>query len=184
MTVSVRLLLPSDVPLLFDGADDAGRFDLSGRREPEGPSDDEGRSSSRPEERRALFAARWQSLLFKDTVWPATVVAHGQVAGWVVCAVLGDRLWLTGSLLPRFRGKGLLFDALTSALAVMTVRPVHVRLPAGAPTRLVTVFSRLGFRRVEVTGPPTGTVTGMGAGVGVGVGSRIEEIHRLDFGSD
>ncbi len=108
---------------------------------------------------RDAFAAHWAKIRADSTVTMKTVVAGGQVAGYVgsflwegkpqVCYWLGKEYW----------GKGLATGALSGFLGYLKVRPLYASA-AGDNAASIRVLEKCGFR---VTGYEKGFANARGA---------------------
>jgi RimJ/RimL family protein N-acetyltransferase len=118
---------------------------------------------------RAVFNARWEMILQSPQITQRTIVADGQVAGYIGCYPHGDNLEVTYWLGREYWGKGLATAALQQMLRLVTSRPITARAATDNLGSL-RVLQKCGFKIV-------GTDKGFAHGRG---GETEEYLLRLD----
>ena|ERR1041385_7450117 len=118
---------------------------------------------------KAVFDAHWKKILSSPQNRNRTIVADGQVAGYVACFPDGEHMEVTYWLGREFWGKGLATQALTRMLDLVVERPIFARA-ATDNIGSIKVLQKCGFK-----------IVGKDKGFASGRGEETEEyILRLD----
>lgn len=120
-------------------------------------------------EDRAVFDAHWHKILRSPQNTNRTIVADGQVVGYVACFPDGGHLEVTYWLGREFWGKGLATEALKQMLHLVPDRPIFARAAADNIGSL-KVLEKCGFK---IIGTDKGFANGRGE-------ETKEYILRLD----
>jgi len=121
-----------------------------------------------PEDRGA-FDAHWDKILHSPLITQRTIMARGQVAGYIGCFPDGERMEVTYWLGREFWGQGLATQALDRMLHLVTIRPLFARA-ATDNFGSIRVLQKCGFQ-----------IVGQDQGFAHGRGETTEEYHlRLD----
>jgi len=119
---------------------------------------------------KAAFDAHWDKILKSPQNINRTIVADGQIAGYIACYPDGDHLEVTYWLGREFWGKGLATQALTRMLDLVVERPIFARA-ATDNIGSIKVLQKCGFK-----------IIGKNKGFANGRGEETEEyILRLDL---
>jgi RimJ/RimL family protein N-acetyltransferase len=119
---------------------------------------------------KAAFDAHWDKILNSPQMTPRTIVAEGQVAGYIGCYPHGERLGVTYWLGREFWGRGLATRALKRMLQLVADRPISARA-ATDNLGSIRVLQKCGFK---IIGNDTGFANGRGE-------DMEEYILRLDL---
>lgn len=104
-----------------------------------------------PSDRQA-FTAHWNKILADNSIENMTVLADGQIAGYLVFFEQFGSPSVAYWLGKPFWGKGIATQALTAFLALLPVRPVYARV-AKDNVGSIRVLHKCGFRQAgEDTG--------------------------------
>ena len=118
---------------------------------------------------KAAFAAHWDKILKATQNINRTIVAGGQVAGYIACFPLEGHLEVTYWLGREFWGRGLATQALQRLLQLVVERPIYARA-ATDNLGSIRVLQKCGFK-----------IIGNDKGFAHGRGEETEEyILRLD----
>ena len=118
---------------------------------------------------KVAFDAHWGKILSSSKNINRTIVADGQVAGYVACFPDGENLEVTYWLGKEFWGKGLATQALNRLLHLVVARPIFARA-ASDNIGSIRVLQKCGFK-----------IIGTNKGFAHGRGEDTEEyILRLD----
>jgi RimJ/RimL family protein N-acetyltransferase len=118
---------------------------------------------------RVAFDAHWEKILGSSRTTTRTIVADGQVAGYISCYPDGKNLEVTYWLGREFWGRGVATQALNGMLHLVTDRPILARA-ATDNIGSIRVLQKCGFR-----------VIGTNRDFANGRGEETEEyILRLD----
>lgn len=118
---------------------------------------------------KTAFDAHWNKILSSSQNTNRTILADGQVAGYVACYPDGDHLEVTYWLGKEFWGKGLATQALKRMLQLVVDRPIFARAAADN-IGSIRVLEKCGFK-----------IIGKDQGFAHGRGEETEEyILRLD----
>jgi len=118
---------------------------------------------------KAVFDAHWKKILSSPQNRNRTIVADGQVAGYIACYPNGENIEVTYWLGREFWGKGLATQALTRMLDLVVERPIFARA-ATDNIGSIRVLQKCGFK-----------IIGKDKGFANGRGEETEEyILRLD----
>jgi RimJ/RimL family protein N-acetyltransferase len=118
---------------------------------------------------RAVFNARWERILTSPQITQRTIVAGGQVAGYIGCYPHGGNPEVTYWLGREYWGRGLATAALQQMLRLVASRPITARAATDNLGSL-RVLQKCGFKIV-------GTDKGFAHGRG---GETEEYLLRLD----
>jgi RimJ/RimL family protein N-acetyltransferase len=120
---------------------------------------------------RVVFDAHWKKIMESSQNFTRTIVAEGQVAGYIACYRNGEDREVTYWLGREFWGRGLATQALQQLLQRVTVRPILARAAADN-LGSIRVLEKCGFK---ITGKDKGFALGRG-------GEETEEcLLRLDL---
>jgi RimJ/RimL family protein N-acetyltransferase len=120
---------------------------------------------------KAAFDAHWDKILRSSQNINRTIVADGQIAGYIACYPEEDHLEVTYWLGREFWGKGIATQALTKMLDLVVERPIFARA-ATDNIGSIRTLQKCGFR-----------IIGTDKGFANGRGEETEEyILRLDRG--
>jgi len=97
---------------------------------------------------KAAFEAHWEKILRLSQNVTQTVVADGQVAGYVACFPRGENLEVAYWLGREFWGKGLATQALKQLLHLVKNRPIFARTVADN-VGSIRVLQKCGFSMLE-----------------------------------
>lgn len=115
------------------------------------------------------FNAHWDKILHSPQNINRTIVADGQIAGYIACYPDGEHMEVTYWLGREFWGKGLATQALTRMLDLVVERPIFARA-ATDNIGSIRVLQKCGFKTI-----------GKDKGFANGRGEETEEyILRLD----
>ncbi len=118
---------------------------------------------------KAVFDAHWNKILSSSLNTNRTIVAGGQVAGYIACFPLGGNLEVTYWLGRKFWGKGVATQALERMLQLVTTRPISAQA-AKDNIGSIRVLQKCGFK-----------IVGESKGFAIGRGEDTEEyVFRLD----
>jgi len=106
----------------------------------------------------AAFTAHWEKILGSAQNTNRTIVADGQVAGYIACFPLGGTLHVAYWLGREFWGKGIATRALELLLRLVTVRPIAAQVAADNHGSL-RILQKCGFK---ITGTDKGFAQGRG----------------------
>jgi RimJ/RimL family protein N-acetyltransferase len=124
--------------------------------------------SKDPTDRKA-FDAHWNKILSSPQITQRTIIAEGQVAGYMGCFPNGKNLEVTFWLGREFWGRGLATEALNRMLRLVQGRPIFARVAADNAGSM-RVLQKCGYK-----------IIGKNKGFANGRGEEIEEyILRLD----
>ncbi len=98
-----------------------------------------------PSDRQA-FTAHWNKILADNSIENMTVLANGQIAGYLVFFEQFGSPSVAYWLGKPFWGKGIATQALTAFLALLPVRPVYARV-AKDNVGSIRVLHKCGFRQ-------------------------------------
>ena len=119
---------------------------------------------------RAAFDAHWDKILRSSQNTNRTIVADGQVAGYIACFPGGENLEVTYWIGREFWGRGLATQALNKMLQLVVDRPIFARA-AMDNIGSIRVLQKCGFK-----------IIGKDKGFANGRDEDTEEyILRLDF---
>lgn len=107
---------------------------------------------------RQVFDAHWAKILQAPKTTNRTIVAGGQIAGYVACFPLGDDMAVAYWLGREFWGHGLATAALQQMLQLVTHRPLVASVAVGNIGSL-KVLQKCGFK---ITGKDKGFAAGLG----------------------
>ena len=118
---------------------------------------------------KAAFDAHWDKILKSSQNINRTIVAEGQVAGYIACFPGGENLEVTYWIGREFWGRGLATQALKKMLQLVVDRPIFARV-ATDNIGSIRVLQKCGFK-----------IIGKNKGFANGRGKETEEyILRLD----
>ena len=118
---------------------------------------------------KVAFDAHWDKILKSSQNINRTIVADGQVAGYVACFPDGEHMEVTYWLGREFWGRGLATQALNKMLQLIVARPIFARAAADN-IGSIRVLQKCGFK-----------IIGNDKGFANGRGEETEEcILRLD----
>lgn len=118
---------------------------------------------------RTVFTAHWDKILKSSQNINRTIVADGQVAGYIAVFPMAENLEVTYWLGREFWGRGLATQALQQMLRLVTTRPIFGRAAADN-IGSIRVLQKCGFK-----------IIGKDKGFALGRGEDTEEtILRLD----
>jgi RimJ/RimL family protein N-acetyltransferase len=118
---------------------------------------------------KVAFDAHWNKILNSPQITQRTIVADGQVAGYIGCFPHGENMEVTYWLGREFWGRGLATQALNRMLHLVTQRPILARA-ATDNIGSIRVLQKCGFK-----------IIGKDKGFANGRGEDTEEyILRLD----
>jgi RimJ/RimL family protein N-acetyltransferase len=109
-------------------------------------------------EDRAVFDAHWNKILQAPQNTNRTVLAEGQVAGYIACFPQEENLEVTYWLGREFWGKGVATEALQQMLQLVTARPLTARA-ATDNFGSIRVLQKCGFK---IIGKNQGFANGRG----------------------
>jgi RimJ/RimL family protein N-acetyltransferase len=119
---------------------------------------------------KAVFNGHWKKILNSSQNINRTIVAEGQVAGYIACYPDGEHMEVTYWLGREFWGKGLATQALARMLQLVVERPIFARA-ATDNIGSIRVLQKCGFK-----------IIGKDKGFANGRGEETEEyILRLDL---
>lgn len=119
---------------------------------------------------RVAFDAHWDKILKSPLITQRTIVAGGQVAGYIGCFPHGESMEVTYWLGREFWGRGLATQALDRMLHLVAARPISARA-ATDNIGSIRVLQKCGFK-----------IIGKDKGFANGRGEDTEEYHlRLDL---
>lgn len=119
---------------------------------------------------RVAFDAHWDKILHSPQITERTIVANGQVAGYIGCYPHGESFEVTYWLGREFWGRGLATEALKRMLHLVVHRPIFART-AKDNIGSLRVLQKCGFK-----------IIGHDKGFANGRGEDTEEyILRLDL---
>jgi len=119
---------------------------------------------------KAAFEAHWNKILNSSRITQRTIVAEGQVAGYIGCFPHGEDMEVTYWLGREFWGRGLATQALNRMLHLVVDRPIFARAAADN-SGSIRVLQKSGFKMI-----------GKNKGFANGRGEETEEyIFRLDL---
>jgi RimJ/RimL family protein N-acetyltransferase len=107
---------------------------------------------------KAAFDAHWHKILNSPQNTNRTIVADGQVAGYIACYPDGEHMEVTYWLGREFWGKGLATQALTRMLELVVARPIFGRAAADN-IGSIRVLQKCGFK---IIGKDKGFANGRG----------------------
>ena len=134
-TVHLRAVDDTDLPIFFEQQLDPDAIHMAAFTHKD-PAD------------RAAFNAHWAKIRADPSVFQRTIVADGQVAGWIGSYGPPDEHEVTYWLGREFWGQGLATTALRQYLAFQTTRPVYGRAAADNAASL-RVLEKCGFIRLD-----------------------------------
>ena len=134
-TLHLRAVADTDLPILFDQQLDPDAIHMAAFTHKD-PSD------------RAAFDAHWVKIRADPTVFQRTIVADGQVAGWVGSYGPPEEHEVTYWLGREFWGQGLATLALRQYLAFQRTRPIYGRAAADNAAS-IRVLEKCGFTRLD-----------------------------------
>ena len=118
---------------------------------------------------KTAFDAHWNKILNSSRITQRTIVAGGQVAGYIGCFPHGEDMEVTYWLGREFWGRGLATQALNRMLHLVVDRPIFARTAADN-IGSIRVLQKCGFK-----------IIGKNKGFAKGRGEETEEyILRLD----
>jgi RimJ/RimL family protein N-acetyltransferase len=118
---------------------------------------------------KAAFDAHWNKILNSSRITQRTIIAEGQVAGYIGCFPHGQDMEVTYWLGREFWGRGLATQALNRMLRLVVDRPIFARTAADN-IRSIRVLQKCGFN-----------IIGTNKGFAKGRGEETDEyILRLD----
>ncbi|MEO0482265.1 MAG: GNAT family N-acetyltransferase [Planctomycetota bacterium] len=135
--ISLRRVLPADLPVLFDFQCDvvANQMAVVNPRSSQG------------------FAEHWDRVLADPQVFVRAVVEDGSLAGSVTCFPLHGKTWVGYWLGRRYWGRGIATQAVSLMLGDIHVRPLFARI-AASNLASCRVVERLGFVAAETCHSP------------------------------
>jgi len=151
-TVTLRDVLPSDLPIFFEQQRDpeANRMAAFTSRD---PSD------------RHAFDLHWEKIMNDDTVINQTILYNGEVAGNIAKFIMFNQPEVGYWIGKEFWGKGIATQALEAFLQIVTMRPLYA---AAAKDNLASlrVLQKCGF-----------VITGYGRSFAEARGAEIDEVY-------
>jgi RimJ/RimL family protein N-acetyltransferase len=119
---------------------------------------------------KAAFEAHWNKILNSSQITQRTIVAEGQIAGYIGCFPNGEDMEVTYWLGREFWGRGLATQALNRMLDLVVDRPIFARTAADN-IGSIRVLQKCGFKMI-----------GKDKGFADGRGEETKEyIFRLDL---
>jgi RimJ/RimL family protein N-acetyltransferase len=95
----------------------------------------------------AVFDAHWHKILNTPRITQRTIVADGQVAGYIGCFPDGENMEVTYWIGKEFWGKGLATKALSEMLHLVADRPIFARAVADN-IGSIRVLQKCGFKMI------------------------------------
>ncbi len=144
-SVTIREVEPSDLEIFYEHQLDPEAIRMAA-------------FVSKDRKNKAAFDAHWDKILNLPRVTNRTIVAEGQVAGYIACYPHGENMEVTYWLGREFWGKGLATLALAQMLHLIPDRPITARA-ATDNIGSIRVLQKCGFK---IIGTDTGFADGRG----------------------